>query len=129
MNPFEEGLVAADGLHAVMDRYTALKGQRTVQGETRKFFYNPMWSLLGDLSNGPPGTYHYSNSGQVCFFWNAFDQVLLRPSLLDCFSDNSIKVITEFNGTNLLSTTGKPDNRNFSDHLPIFVHLNTEEAH
>lgn len=128
MNPFEDGLVSADGLHAVMDRNIALKGQRIVQGETRKYFYNPMWSLLGDLSNGPPGTYHYSSSGQVCFFWNAFDQVLLRPSLLEYFSDNSLEVITGFNDTNLLSATGKPDKTNFSDHLPICINLNTEEA-
>jgi hypothetical protein len=128
MNPFEDGLVSADGLHAVMDRNTALKGQRIVQGETRKFFYNPMWSLLGDLSNGPPGTYHYSSSGQVCFFWNSFDQVLLRPSLLEYFSHNSLEVITGFDGTNFLSATGKPEKTRFSDHLPIFIHLDTEEA-
>jgi hypothetical protein len=127
MNPFEDGLVSADGLHAVMDRTTAMRETRTVQGEQKRFFYNPMWSRLGDLSKGPPGTYHYTGSGQVCFFWNTFDQVLLRPSLLKYFSEEDLKVITKFNGTNLLSKVGRPDKSKFSDHLPIFIKLKTEE--
>lgn len=84
MNPFETGLVAADGFHAVMDRQIALKESRTVQGEKRKFFYNPMWSRLGDASVGPVGTYYHSG-GHVSYFWNTFDQVLLRPNLLQYF--------------------------------------------
>lgn len=128
MNPFEAGMVAADGLHAVMDRHTAMREARIVQGKKKKFFYNPMWSRLGDLSKGPPGTYHYPSSGQVCFFWNTFDQVLLRPSLLKYFSEEDLKVITRFKDTNLLTEIGKPDKRKFSDHLPILIKLNTEEA-
>jgi endonuclease/exonuclease/phosphatase family metal-dependent hydrolase len=128
MNPFEDGLIAADGLHAVMDRSTALKQKRKVQGEERIFFYNPMWSLLGDISIGPPGTYYYSTSKQKSLFWNTFDQVLLRPSLLDYFSDNGVKVITNFNGTNLLKENGRPDSNNFSDHLPISINLTIEDT-
>ncbi|WP_446009505.1 hypothetical protein [Candidatus Electrothrix sp.] len=128
MNPFENGMVTADGLHAVMDRKIALKKERTVQGKARSFFYNPMWSRLGDLSYGPPGTYHYPSSGQACFFWNSFDQVLLRPSLLDFFSDQNLEVVTRFNGTNLLKENGQPNKQQFSDHLPIFINLSLEEA-
>ena len=128
MNPFEDGMISADGLHAVMDRGIALKKERTVQGKARSFFYNPMWSRLGDLSNGPPGTYHYSSSGQTCFFWNSFDQVLLRPSLLEFFSDQNLEVVTGCNGTSFLNETGRPDKQRFSDHLPIFINLSLEEA-
>lgn len=127
MNPFEAGMVAANGLHAVMDRPTAMRIKRIVQGKEKKFFYNPMWSRLGDLSKGPPGTYHYPGSGQVCFFWNTFDQVLLRPSLINYFSEEDLKVITNFNGTNLLTNIGKPDKNKFSDHLPILIKLKIEE--
>lgn len=128
MNPFEDGLISADGLHAVMDRSIAMRENRIVQGEQKKFFYNPMWSRIGDMSEGPPGTYHYQSSKQVCFFWNTFDQVLLRPSLLDFFLEDNLKVITKFNGTNLLSASGKPNTTNFSDHLPVFINLKTEEV-
>jgi len=44
MNPFEEGMVGASGLHAVMARNVAGRGARTVQGRTYPFFYNPMWA-------------------------------------------------------------------------------------
>ncbi len=128
MNPFEDGLISADGLHAVMDRSTAMRENRIVQGEKKKFFYNPMWSRFGDLSKGPPGTYHYQSAKQLCYFWNTFDQVLLRPSLLEYFLEDDLKVITKFNGTSLLNGGGKPHKSKFSDHLPITINLKTEEA-
>src|SRR5436190_1654395 len=57
--PFETAAIAADGLHATMDRSIAKRCQRTVQGKQFKFLYNPMWNLLGDENNGVPGTYFY----------------------------------------------------------------------
>lgn len=125
MNPFEQGLVAAEALHAVMDRRTARKCERTVQKQRRKFFFNPMWSRLGDASDGPPGTYYYVRSSQVCFFWNTFDQVLLRPSLLPACEDRDIEVMTSIGDHSLLRGDGRPDARRYSDHLPLFVRLDT----
>ena len=48
MSPFEPGMVAANGFHAVSDKNIAAKGSRVVQGTEFDFFYNPMWSCLGD---------------------------------------------------------------------------------
>ncbi len=79
MNPFEAGLVSSEGFHASMSRSIAGRKSRTVLGEVRHFFYNPMWSLLGDYSPGPPGTYFYPSSSPLTLFWNTYDQVLLRP--------------------------------------------------
>src|SRR5258706_4586876 len=42
MNPFESGVVAARGLHAVMSQEIALRKKRTVQGIDYPIFYNPM---------------------------------------------------------------------------------------
>lgn len=84
MNPFETGVAAADALHGVMSRKVAAKQSRTVSGVERKFFYNPMWSRFGEQASAPPGTYYYGASGQLAYFWNIFDQVLIRPDLLDC---------------------------------------------
>lgn len=126
MNPFEDGVVSAEGLHAVMARDVAARKTRIVKGQERKLFYNPMWGRMGDCSKGPPGTYFKDMSNYVNYYWHTFDQVLLRPDLLGYFDDESLVVITETGGKSLLNK-GKPSNK-FSDHLPIYVRLKTEEA-
>ena len=76
-----------------MSQQVARKQERTVQETSYPFFYNPMWNLFGDYSPGPPGTYYYSDSTHKVFFWNMFDQVLIRPDLLDRFDMNGLKII------------------------------------
>ncbi len=124
MNPFEHGLVAATCLHATMDRRIALRGSRTVDQKSRPYFYNPMWSLLGDASLGPPGTYYRSESGHVAYFWHMFDQVLIRPELLAGFDNNTLRIIDTDGTGSFLKDTGTPDERVGSDHLPILFQLN-----
>lgn len=126
MNPFEAGMVAADGLHAVMDRKIALKQSRVVGGRARSFFYNPMWSRMGDSSVGPAGTYHYSDSQNVVYFWNTFDQVLVRPCLIPYVPENGVSVLTEVCDYKFLNRNGKPD-QNHSDHLPIIATVEIEK--
>ena len=48
MNPFEHGVVAANGLNAVMARKVAARDTRTVLAHEYPFFYNPMWGHFGD---------------------------------------------------------------------------------
>jgi hypothetical protein len=127
MNPFEEGLVAAEAFHSVMDRRTAVECQREVDRQSWKYFFNPMWSRLGDATIGPPGTYYDRRSHQVCYFWYTFDQVLIRPSLLDTFGNSDLEVVTSIGDKNLLDGNGRPDSEHYSDHLPIRVRLNIEK--
>lgn len=68
MNPFEHGVVGSEGLHALMARRLVATRVRTVQGTERRMFYNPMWSLMGDNSAGPPGTYFYRSSAPTSYF-------------------------------------------------------------
>jgi hypothetical protein len=126
MNPFEAGLTSSEGFHAVMSRAVAKRGDRTVHGEKRRFFYNPMWSLLGDFSPGPPGSYYYSSSSPVAYFWNMFDQVLLRPELTLAFIPGDVTVVDTLTGGNLLTKSGIPD-RSLSDHLPVCAIIRIEE--
>jgi hypothetical protein len=50
MNPFQEGVVAANGLNAVMARRVAARRRtRVVQEREYPFFYNPMWGHFGDV--------------------------------------------------------------------------------
>ncbi len=122
MNPFEPGVVGASGLHAVMTRAIAEKGTRTVSSRESRYFYNPMWSYFGDRSEGPPGTYYYRKSTPICYFWNMFDQVLLRPDIVHWLKD--LRILDHDGSTSLLDKLGQPDSETASDHLPLYFRLN-----
>jgi len=123
-DPFEDAMMAADGLHALMDKEIVRRGSRTVRDQSWRYFYNPMWSLLGDESPGPPATYYRSASGLVSRFWHMFDQILLRPDLLDRYRPGSVKVVAEIGGQPILGKRGGQEAH--SDHLPVVVSLNLE---
>lgn len=126
MNPFERGMIKATGFHAVAFRDEAKRNQRTVKGETYPFLYNPMWGWLGWHSPGPRGSSYYDASGEhVNYYWNLLDQVLIRPSLIDRFSDKDDLAIIETldKGTTLTDRHGLPDKAHHSDHLPIFFRI------
>ena len=124
VNPFEDALTAADGLHAVMDKKVAICSPRTVQGKTWDYFYNPMWSRLGDDSPGPPGTDWRAGSALVNHFWNTFDQVLLRPGLLPCYSPESLVIPERVGDRPILRLDG--GSPALSDHLPVVIELTIE---
>jgi endonuclease/exonuclease/phosphatase (EEP) superfamily protein YafD len=123
MNPFETGVVSAGGLHAVMSRAVAKRESRIVQGRAYSFFYNPMWSVLGDGTPGPPGTFYYHGGEQKVFFWNMLDQVLIRPALLDRFRIDDLAIIDHTGEQSLLTDSGLPNRAAGSDHLPILFRL------
>jgi hypothetical protein len=123
VNPFETGMVGTGGLHAVMSREVASRGSRTVQAREYDFFYNPMWAHFGDRQGGAPGTYYYDKAEHVTYFWNMFDQVLVRPDLLEGLGADSVRVLTSVRGLSLLGASGRPDRAIASDHLPVLVDL------
>lgn len=123
MNPFESGMVAANGLHGVMSRQIASRVSRIVGGREHHFFYNPMWGHLGDLRGTTSGSYFYDSGGYVNYFWNVFDQVLMRPQLAERFDPASLRIVTSVGMRSLVGATGRPDRQLFSDHLPIVFSL------
>jgi len=126
MNPFEAGIVGAEGFHAVSSRAVAARNTRTVLAEERMFFYNPMWSMLGDAL-GPPVTYYYGSNKPITYFWNTFDQVLLRPELAQHFAPGDVIVASSAGGESLLGPGGTP-NKRISDHLPVIATLRLEDV-
>jgi len=134
MNPFEDGIVGAEGLNAAMSRRVAEKEQRTVDRVKYPFLYNPMWSFFGDSTHAdhpplsplhePPGTCYYPAGESRWHHWNIFDQVLLRPSLLPCFNNKDLQIVTTDGTTRLIDTDGLPERVLLSDHLPILFKLN-----
>jgi exonuclease III len=124
MDPFEYGIIGSEGLHAIMSKTIASKVSRTVMGENRFFFYNPMWRHFGDRIGAPLGTYYHDRSGTpINYYWHLFDQVLVRPELLDRFQDESLAILHQAGQGSLMDKKGIPDRINASDHLPIIFRL------
>jgi endonuclease/exonuclease/phosphatase family metal-dependent hydrolase len=124
LNPFEHGVVAANGLHAVMTRRLAARGSRTVQQRKYPIFYNPMWRFFGDRAPRPSGTYYYERAEHVVYFWNIFDQILVRPSLVDGFEDGELRIVDAVGHVSLTHADGRPNSAVGSDHLPILFAVN-----
>ena len=103
-------MVGAGGFHATMARSEALRVQRTVSGQQYPFFYNPMWGCFGERDETPAGTYFYDSSEHVSYYWNMFDQVLLRPSLVDRLPPEGVEIVTRAGDVSLLAANGRPTN-------------------
>jgi hypothetical protein len=113
-------MVAANALHGMMSSRSARKQTRTIDKREYSMFYNPMWAYLGERSGGPPGTYRYWSAKHVLREWHAFDQVLIRPGLIDWFPRSELRVLDRIGETSLVSPGGYPS---VSDHLPLIFEL------
>ena len=122
-NPFDNEVVRLDTLNAVMDPDVATRISCQRDGQTYKYFYNPMWTAYG-RHQAPMGTYYYREPDYVRYYWHVFDQVLLRPDLIPALGDKMPTFITELGDESLIRDNGRPDNSRFSDHLPIALSLN-----
>lgn len=118
MNPFDSGMNLAAGLNAMMTRACVKPGHRKHIGKRYDFYYNPMWSLFGDNTDGPAGT-AYDTSSQGPYGWSMLDQVIINHSIVGLF--HSVKILTEAGTTSLMDKKGHPDANNASDHFPILV--------
>lgn len=124
MNPFEYGVIGAGALNAAMTKDIALRSARTIQRRPFLYFYNPMWAHFGDVADTAPGTLYYPKSDHFCYYWNMFDQVLLRPDLLGMWNANTLKILRGVGEDMFLSDFGRTTDDEMSDHLPIVFDLN-----
>ena len=84
MNPFDPGVSGHMRWYGrVMTRAVARGVDREVQGQRWRLLYNPMWDCFGDRTPGPPGTYYLRSAKPLNYFWNLYDQVLVRPALME----------------------------------------------
>ncbi|TAY16709.1 hypothetical protein ELH91_07940 [Rhizobium leguminosarum] len=121
MPPYSPGMTDPTTLNAAACR-TAARGPRTVRAQKHDYFFNPMWEILGSRhADQQPGSFYkrYANSA---IFWHLYDQVLVRPELVDRVFPGSARVITMAGAFSLLTSRGGIDAR-FSDHLPITISL------
>lgn len=123
MNPFEKGLVAANGINALSDlNYACLKKTRNIDGCTYKYFYNPMWNFYGDYTK-PLGTHYCRVPGHISHEWHLYDQIILRPSLEPFLDKSYVKIIDKIYLEDLTKKFNRPDKVTYSDHLPILLIL------
>jgi exonuclease III len=120
MNPYDRAMNLAMGMNAMMTRACVASGHRTFLEKKYDFYYNPMWSLFGDGSEGPAGTV-YNTSNQGPYGWSMFDQVVINHSVVNKFQ--GVRIMTHAGNTRLIDDRGRPDLRTASDHLPIVVML------
>jgi endonuclease/exonuclease/phosphatase (EEP) superfamily protein YafD len=118
MNPYDRGMNLAAGLNAMMTKSCVEKGLRKYMDRDYDFYYNPMWSLFGDNTDGPAGTvYDISNQGP--YGWSMLDQVLINHSIVSLFQD--VRILTEAGTQSLMDGKGRPNSSTASDHFPILV--------
>lgn len=129
LDPFDEGVAGASGLHGVMTPTLACANEqgRTHDGEFFPFFYNPMWALMGCAPPSSPGSYFYWGTEQVAYFWHTYDQVLVRPELLPHWESSAVRFLTDDGVLQFLQENGRPDAKNGSDHLPLLFRLSFGE--
>jgi exonuclease III len=120
VNPFDRCMNLPMTYNAMMTRRCVARGTRTYQFESYDLFYNPMWSLFGDLNEGPPGTYYYTGTNGMRG-WNMLDQVLLHHSLAGYL--NSIRIVDSTPSLTLADARGHPNAIAYSDHFPILINL------
>lgn len=120
-NPYSAGVVGAEGFNAAMTRRLIRVKQRTVQGRQFPYFFNPMWSSFGDRPPHVSGTFFHRSAPPDSHVWNIYDQVLLRPELMDKLTD--LRIIESDGVESFVSSCGRPILKRSSDHLPLMFKI------
>ncbi|QVL31157.1 hypothetical protein KIH39_20250 [Telmatocola sphagniphila] len=121
LNPYDDGLLAANSFHGMMTAELASVGTRVISGESHRLFYNPMWSFFGDRNPGPPGTYFHSTTDEINACWHMFDQVLVSTEMVDELQE--VRILDSDGRQTLTTKRGRPRSDTVSDHLPILFCL------
>lgn len=125
-DPFESPMVSFTGMGATNGVDCSQRGEVTRDGEKRRLFYNPMWTLYSTYKDRP-GSHNYSRLGEDVVSWHFLDQVLIRPELIANFNFDSLKLISRTTNYDYLNRNQKPK---LSDHLPLMCELSfTGGAH
>jgi hypothetical protein len=86
-----------------------------------------MWAHFGDRRGQPPGSYYYDRAELVNYYWNFFDQIIVRPDIMDRWDGDGIKILTEAGDASVLRDDGTPNSMDFSGRLPLLFEIQLEE--
>lgn len=125
MCPYEEGMINSKCFHSIMDADVVRNyPSRNFNRKTYTTFYNPMWGLSGDLGRGDASGTYYGNQYETNeYFWYMFDQIIIRPSLLNYFDSSKLRIVAKGETYSLVDDQARIQSR-YSDHLPIRFTLN-----
>ena len=116
-SPFEDPMVGHKAFHATMNKKKARTITRIVDDAERPFFYNPMWKLYGKYQDRL-GSYYYEGSSSFEYYWHTFDQVIIRPSLIESFKEGELDILDRTDNY-VLADPNDQTKIHYSDHLPI----------
>lgn len=130
-NPFDSNINDPNVINS-RDSRAFIKHQMNYKpiGVQDKYWYNPMWNLLGDndpFLNTPrvTGTY-YLNKRDETQVWNMIDGFMLRPGLMNSIHYKDSKVLTSTTNHKMVKSRTISEHESFihefySDHLPILL--------
>lgn len=119
-DPFEMPMISFSGISATNGIDCSNRGTVTRTGLKSKLFYNPMWTLYSKYKERP-GSHRYIRLGEDVVSWHFLDQVIIRPTLVDDFNFESLRLIFETTNYNYLNINKAPK---LSDHLPLTCEIN-----
>lgn len=120
VNPFESPMTSFFGVGATNGFSCSKRENIICNSESKRLFYNPMWTLYSK-DREHPGTHQYLRTGVDVLTWHFLDQVIIRPTLIDKFNFDSLRIVKKTTSFNLVNRNSKP---NVSDHLPLTCELN-----
>lgn len=122
MEPFSESMTTPEYMNAASCVTVAAQNSKAARHQTQiRYFFNPMWTLLGSWrSNRQPGSF-YRNDVSASVQWHMIDQVLVRPDLIFSLQAGSPVILASAGKTPLTTPSGAI--ASISDHLPVLVTL------
>lgn len=129
MNPFEQGMIEPQAFNATISFEIAKSGPRTSHYDQFHYFYNPMWNWLGDRAfhTGEPklpgSLYHKTTADVTQIYWNVYDKVIVRPTIIDSIDYATLKIHEAIPLSMLIDKDFDEIPDNFTDHQPFSFSL------
>lgn len=122
-NPYDRELILPNAFNVTLFKgIVRNKTTRIWRDVEYPFLYNLTIHWLSEESENY-GSFYYSGDC-TSPIWNCYDQTLVSPELMDCI--NSYSYLKRIGHTDLIAKV-RP-NRKISDHLPLLVDINLNQA-